>query len=306
MLGAKPFDVVTFLLAISLGAGWQLTYGPYVADYSRYLPADTPTARSFRSTFLCSVLGSQLSMTVGALIAAVPAGADKSKGFLANQVGFIGDLAGGGGIALLIYVVIVTGKLTVNCLNAYGGSMTLLTTTSAFRRDARVTTAARTAYIVGFLVVSVLLALLASADFLSNFKNFVLVLLMVFTPWSAVNLVDYYLISREKVDIPALYDPDGRYGRWNAPALTAYVVAIVAQVPFLAQSLYTGPVTGWLGARTSRGSSGSSSPGRSTTPGPAGRAELPMRWSTPPARASGTRRALRSVADGRGRPCSTA
>ncbi len=181
MLGAKPFDVVTFLLAISLGAGWQLTYGPYVADYSRYLPADTPTARSFRSTFLGSVLGSQLSMT------------------------------------------------------------------SAFRRDARVTTAARTAYIVGFLVVSVLLALLASADFLSNFKNFVLVLLMVFTPWSAVNLVDYYLISREKVDIPALYDPDGRYGRWNAPALTAYVVAIVAQVPFLAQSLYTGPVTGWLG-----------------------------------------------------------
>ena len=53
-------------------------------------------------------------------------------------------------------------------------------------------------------------ALLASADFLNNFKNFVLLLLAVFVPWSAVNLVDYYLVSKEKVDIPALYDPQGR------------------------------------------------------------------------------------------------
>jgi len=39
LLGAKPFDIVTFMLAISLSAAWQLTYGLYVADYSRYLPA---------------------------------------------------------------------------------------------------------------------------------------------------------------------------------------------------------------------------------------------------------------------------
>ena len=40
----NQFDVVTFLLAVSLAAGWQLTYGPYVADYSRYLPATTSRA----------------------------------------------------------------------------------------------------------------------------------------------------------------------------------------------------------------------------------------------------------------------
>ena len=37
----NQFDIVTFLLAVSLAAGWQLTYGPYVADYSRYLPETT-------------------------------------------------------------------------------------------------------------------------------------------------------------------------------------------------------------------------------------------------------------------------
>lgn len=246
LLGAKPFDLVTFLLAISLGAGWQLTFGPYVADYSRYLPADTPATTTFWSTFSGSVLGSQWAMTLGALVAAVPA-SHGGIGFLANQVGFLGDLAGGGAVALLIYLVIVVGKLAVNCLNAYGGFMTMLTTVSAFSRSDRVGSVVRALYIAGFIAASVGVALFASADFLTSFKNFVLVLLMVFTPWSAINLVDYYLISKERVDVDALYDPDGRYGRWNLVALTSYAVGVVAQVPFLAQKLYTGPATEALG-----------------------------------------------------------
>lgn len=99
----------------------------------------------------------------------------------------------------------------------------------------------------GFILVSVLIALLASADFLNRFRDFVLLILMAFTPWSAINLTDYYLISKERVDVPALYDPDARYGRWNVTALTCYAVGIAVQVPFLAQSLYTGPLTEALG-----------------------------------------------------------
>jgi nucleobase:cation symporter-1, NCS1 family len=241
-VGVKSFDIVTFLLAISLGAGWQLTFGPYVADYSRYLPRSTRDGTTFWSTFAGTVIGSQWSMTFGALIAAVAGDA-----FLGDQVGFVGDLAGPALIAMLIYLVIVIGKLTVNCLNAYGGFMTILTTVTAFNGQTRISSAARTAYIAGFTAVSVLIAVAASADFLNNFKNFVLVLLMVFTPWSAINLTDYYLISRERVDIPALYQPNGRYGRWNTTALVCYLVGIVAQIPFLAQKLYTGPITELLG-----------------------------------------------------------
>jgi nucleobase:cation symporter-1, NCS1 family len=242
VVGAKPFEFPTFLLAVALGAGWQLTFGPYVADYSRYLPRDTSDRATFWSTFAGSVIGSTWSMTIGALVAAVAGDA-----FLDDQVGFIGKLAGPAAVALLIYLVIVVGKLTVNCLNAYGGFMSILTTVTAFNRQTRVSSVARAAYIISFIVISMVIALAASADFLTNFKNFVLTLLMVFTPWSAINLTDYYLISRERVDIPALYDPDGRYGRWNATALSCYVIGIIAQIPFLAQTLYTGPVTKLLG-----------------------------------------------------------
>jgi nucleobase:cation symporter-1, NCS1 family len=242
VLGAKPFEFATFLLAVALGAGWQLTFGPYVADYSRYLPRSTSDRATFWSTWAGSVIGSTWSMTIGALVAAVAGDA-----FLDDQVGFIGGLAGPAVLALLIYLVIVVGKLTVNCLNAYGGFMSILTTVTAFNRQTRVSSTARAAYIVGFTVVSMVIALAASADFLTNFKNFVLTLLMVFTPWSAINLTDYYLISRERVDIPALYDPAGRYGGWNVTALSCYVIGVLAQIPFLAQTLYTGPVTTMLG-----------------------------------------------------------
>lgn len=242
LLGNPHFDGVSFLLAIALGAGWQLTFGPYVADYSRYLPESTPERTTFLATLGGSVLGSMWSMTLGALIASVP-----KSGFLGNQVGFVGDLAGGGAIAFVIYCVIVVGKLTVNTLNAYGGSMTMLTTATAFTRSSVVRPAVRMACVFAFLTVSVIIALAASDDFLTSFRNFVLVLLMVFTPWSAINLVDYYLVSRERVDIPALFDRNGRYGAWNVAALVTYVVGVLAQIPFLAQELYTGPITEALG-----------------------------------------------------------
>ncbi|RJL20691.1 purine-cytosine permease family protein [Bailinhaonella thermotolerans] len=239
-VGVKDFDAATFLLAVGLGAGWQLTFGPYVADYSRYLPRETSERATFWSTFAGSVIGSQWAMTLGALIAAV-----SGKAFIGDQVGFVGELAGPAAIAILIYLVIVVGKLTVNTLNAYGGFMCVLTTVTAFNGRSRISPVARALYITGFTAVSVAVA--ASADFLDNFKNFVLALLMVFTPWSAINLTDYYLISKERVDIPALYDPRGRYGRWNTTALVSYAFGVVVQIPFLAQKLYTGPVTELLG-----------------------------------------------------------
>jgi nucleobase:cation symporter-1, NCS1 family len=240
LLGVVPFDAATFLLAIALGAGWQLTFGPYVADYSRYLPRHTSERVTFHSTLWGSVLGSQWSMSLGALIAAIPVA--EGGGFLDNQVGFLGELAGGGAAAIAIFLVIVVGKLTVNCLNAYGGFMCLLTTVTSVTRAASVSRAGRVAFIGAFLVASVLIALLASENFLDNFRQFILALLMVFTPWSAVNLIDYYLISRERVDVPALYDPDARYGRWNVVALVSYAIGVLAQIPFMAQALYTGPV----------------------------------------------------------------
>ena len=76
-----------------------------------------------------------------------------------------------------------------------------------------------------------MIAIAASADFLNNFKNFVLLLLMVFTPWSAINLTDYYLVSKERVDIPALYDPDGPLRALERGAIATYAFGVLVADP---------------------------------------------------------------------------
>lgn len=234
--GQKPFSLSVFLLTVALSAGWQLTFAPYASDYSRYLPSGTPARSIFWATFLGTTLGAQCSMTFGVLVAACGAN------FLNDQVGFMGELAGPD-FAVFIYTIIVCGKLTVNCLNAYGGFMSILATASAFSNRNQVSQRVRVAYVVGFVLLSMFIALAASEDFLNNFKNFVLLLLTVFTPWSAINLIDYYYISKGKTDIPALYTAEGRYGAYNKVALISYGIGIVVQIPFLNQKLYQGPIS---------------------------------------------------------------
>jgi len=69
----------------------------------------------------------------------------------------------------------------------------------------------------------------------------------VFTPWSAINLIDYYCFTRSRYDVPALSDPDGRYGRWNVTGIAIYLIGILVQIPFLSTSFYTGPLVEPLG-----------------------------------------------------------
>ena len=72
-------------------------------------------------------------------------------------------------------------------------------------------------------------------------------MLAFFTPWSAINLVDFYLISKERYDVPALSNPNGRYGRWNLHGILVYAFGVVIQLPFIATHFYTGPLVEYLG-----------------------------------------------------------
>ncbi|MFE4214963.1 purine-cytosine permease family protein [Streptomyces sp. NPDC056844] len=242
LLGDAHFDLPMFLLAVSLSASWQLAFGPYVADYSRYLPRTTSGRATFWWTLSGSAVGSQWSMTFGVLVAA-----SSGEAFLADQVGYVVGLGGTGLIASFLYFSIALGKLTINVLNTYGGFMSMVTGISGFRGQKTLSQRGRTAYIALIMVAGTAVALLGKDSFLTSFKDFLLFLLTFFTPWSAINLVDYYLISRERYDIPALFDPRGRYGAWRWDALLVYGVGVLAQLPFLVTHFYTGPLAAPLG-----------------------------------------------------------
>jgi nucleobase:cation symporter-1, NCS1 family len=242
LLANRHFSLSQFLLAMSLSASWQIAYGPYVADYSRYLPRDTSVLRVFAAVGLGSVVGSQISMTFGVFAAAL-AGAQ----FEHHEVAYIVGLGSTGLAASFLYLGIAFGKVTVTSLNAYGSFMSMATMVSAFRRGLRISVRHRLIYIVGMVSASALLALTGRHSFLKAFEAFILCLLAVFTPWSAINLIDYYCFTRSRYDVPALSDPDARYGRWNTTGITIYLIGILAQVPFLDTAFYTGALVAPLG-----------------------------------------------------------
>jgi NCS1 family nucleobase:cation symporter-1 len=108
---------------------------------------------------------------------------------------------------------------------------------------------ARTRLVLSLVVmaVSAYVAIGVSGDFISHFVDIVLALLVVLVPWTAINLIDFYLIHRGHYDLDSIFAADGGiYGRFNNRAIVAYVLGILVQIPFMNTPLYSGPVSGWL------------------------------------------------------------
>ena len=234
------FAAAPFVLGVSLAASWQLTFGPYIADYSRYLPADTPKSSTVGWTFAGSVAGGSLAMVLGCLAAALG-----GKAFADNQVGYLADL--GGPFWVLVLLAVLCGKLTGNTLSSYGGYMSVATIITSLTGQSRIAPRHRAVYICLISAAALSIALAATSNFLTTFQNFLLFLLYFMTPWSAVNLVDYYWVRRERYEINELFDPAGTYGRFNTGAIVAYAVGVVIQIPFMNSSLYVGPIADWMG-----------------------------------------------------------
>ena len=78
-------------------------------------------------------------------------------------------------------------------------------------------------------------ALLGKDSFLDNYTDFILLLLYVLVPWTAINLVDYYLLRHGQYDVPSFFRQDGGvYGRVNAVAVECYLIGILVQLPLVA------------------------------------------------------------------------
>lgn len=105
LLSNNHFSLANFLLAMSLSSSWQIAFCPYVSDYSRYLPRNVSAGKTFFAVFAGTALGTQLSMTLGVIAAALA-----GKAFSGNEVGYIVGLGSSGTLALVLYFSICFAK----------------------------------------------------------------------------------------------------------------------------------------------------------------------------------------------------
>jgi purine-cytosine permease-like protein len=72
--------------------------------------------------------------------------------------------------------------------------------------------------------------------------------LYLFIPWTAVNLMDYYVVRRGHYAIAEIFNPHGIYGRWGWRGITAYLAGFAAMIPFFSVgTLFTGAAAKALG-----------------------------------------------------------
>lgn len=240
ILSSGDFSLVGFCAVIAIGAVWLLAYGPYVSDYSRYMPATLAGRKStFWATYFGGFLGSLLPMTLGVAIGLVA----KEDNILAAVTGIYGELFGR--IFLIGFGLVL---VHVNAMNLYGSVLCSVTAIQTFKRNW--SPGPRTRFTIALIIASLcfLLAMSMSGDIMGGFLTFINILTYVLIPWSAINLVDFYLVRSGKYDLESISSADGGiYGRYQPRALAAYGFGLLAQVPFLSMSFYVGPIANALG-----------------------------------------------------------
>ncbi|MEV0700601.1 cytosine permease [Saccharopolyspora sp. NPDC050389] len=228
-----------FMSVVSASAVWQLAYAPYVSDYSRYMPARTGAKPAFWMSYWGSSLGSILPMFLGAGIGLLLPDLDPVVALTEATAG----------VSVLVVAVFSIGVAATNAMNLYCGTLCTITIAQTFAPRFTARSRERAWIATGLVVVALGVALTAGDDFVATYNNFLTLLLGSLVPWTAVNLVDFYLVRHGDYAVEDFFRRDGgRYGLVNWPAVICYLIGVAVQLPFMViGTAYTGPIAGLLG-----------------------------------------------------------
>ncbi len=237
-LTGGSFSIVGFLGMLSIAAFWQLSYAPYVSDYSRYLPPDTGPRQAFWACYWGTTLGAVLPMIFGALIGPAVAGGDVVAAITALT----------GRASTPIVLLFAPGVAVAGAICIYGGTLAVITLAQTFSPGWRADARARAPIATGIFVIAVALGTVGATQFLPLYSRFNELLLYLMVPWTAVNLVDYYWVQFGDYDVASFFAADGGlYGHYNVAAIVCYTIGILVQIPFIAADFYVGPAARALG-----------------------------------------------------------
>jgi NCS1 family nucleobase:cation symporter-1 len=237
---ADHFSGAAFAVTVTQAAAWSLTYGPYVADYSRYLPPEVSVAKTFWYTALGNFLGSAVVMSFGACLAALdPPAANDSVAAVAGLFGAAKPVA-----LLLLCLGVIQG----NTLTLYSAYLSCVTIVSG-RSGARPVRKSVKRLLIGALAtLAAGISFFARDDFNTYFADALNVMIYLLIPWSAINLTDYYFVRRGHYEVADFYRPDGQYGSCQWWTLAVFTLGILVQIPFISLSFFHGVVFRLTGA----------------------------------------------------------
>ncbi len=186
---ALESELHTWLLAATASATVPLSYATFQGDYTRYMPADTPTGRLVRHSGVAMFLSSLAALLTGAYVTTL---------FPLPEAPWLQGLTDAvpGWFAVVVVVFGFAGTLPQAGLCLYAAG---LSANSMCWRASR--TAVTT--VVSLLAAAVLYLGAVVYDAMDAMSAFVTLLLTVVAPWAAVLSVGYVL-RRGRYDVAAL------------------------------------------------------------------------------------------------------
>jgi NCS1 family nucleobase:cation symporter-1 len=202
-----------FILTVSIMVGYVVGWIPYSSDYTRYLRTDANAAGVKKTVFSHAFLGSLISCVwieaLGALIGASISFSKPSDLFTAWMPDWF---------KYPFLIAVILGTISANILNIYSATMSALAVGVKLKQHVA-------ALITGG--IGTIISILAAANFITNYENFLLVLGYWTVPWISVTILCHVTNRVSRLPVSA--------------AFVAWVATIAVSWPFYNQALYTGP-----------------------------------------------------------------
>lgn len=227
VLSEGAFSWAGFIVAVSVCVTWQITYGPYVSDHSRFMRPHA-SKKTFAYTYLGSFLSSTWLMLLGAALATVAING--------NIMAVIKNM---GVIGFTIVILLSLGVLVINSLNIYGAGIIVLSIASnfwSFRTTGRLR-------IITYTMIGIVIAMAATigaGNFMTYFQVYLEFVLFFIIPWSVINLVDFYILKRRNYTHKDFHQKNGAFGKLNYTGISIYLIVILGQIPFINTEIYQG------------------------------------------------------------------
>ena len=198
-----------FAKYVTVMCGASLTLVPSIADFCRY----TPTRRDMRIGYAGSALAAAVVTTFVGGYAAAATGA--TNPFIA-----VSQLTSSTALLAAVLAAIAVQGIAANITNVYTAGMSLVNSLPRLGRLRATIVAGAAAF-----------ALSAFPDFVNHAQRWIIHLGNLGAPLAGVVLAHYLVIDRQELDVPALYDPAGRYryhGGVNVNAVVAIAIGVAA------------------------------------------------------------------------------
>jgi NCS1 nucleoside transporter family len=199
--GKVGWNWVIFVAWLNASAAGWLTMITDAADFCRYTRSRTDM---WVGTLSAAAIGTFVAGALGAYAAAAVLGKT------GNPFVIIAGISTSWLTLALMLVFIAFDNWTINVLNLYTGGLSI---SNIFERLGRFWTT---------LIASVIgIVLSAVPDVLNSYLSYATLLGNVFSPIAGVLVFDYLILKRTRLDVPALFNLDGRYRYWGGFNLVA-------------------------------------------------------------------------------------